>query len=110
MPGALSLREEGFIPEEYSDCVFRMNTENEWVVSEASVKQKPVSEMLQARSLHQSISVLLLTVLLAQCFCRSCFHVFMKNTREEGHSTRDGRLFNRKLWACVTISERLSES
>ena len=37
------------IPEECSDCVFRMNTENEGIVSEASVNRKPVNEMLKAR-------------------------------------------------------------
>lgn len=40
---------EGHIPEDCLDCVFRMNTGNEGIVSVALVDQKPVNEMLKAR-------------------------------------------------------------
>lgn len=86
----------GHIPEVCLDCVFRMNTENEGIVSEASINQKPVNETLQARKSSSKcycVIVLLLTLLLAQNFCHSCLHVFMMSTRE-------GRSFNKK-WEAV---------
>lgn len=51
-----------------------MSTENEGVVSEASVNEKPVNEMLQARKSSSKcycVTILFLTFLLAQNFMKA---------------------------------------
>lgn len=70
-----------------------MNTENERIVSEALVIQKPVNEMLHTKKSSSNcycIIVFLLTLLLAQNFCHPAFLM----------STKEGRSFS-KRWKTV---------
>lgn len=61
-----------------------MNTENERIVSEALVIQKPVNEMLHTKKSSSNcycIIVFLLTLLLAQNFCHPAFLMSLKEGR-----------------------------